>query len=46
MGQAAVLKAQQHSQRHIGARWESVLRPLVDAKSRPSTESTAPGSAR
>jgi glycosyltransferase involved in cell wall biosynthesis len=50
MGQAAVLKAQQHSQRNIGARWESVLRPLVDAKSRPSTErtaeSTAPGSPR
>jgi glycosyltransferase involved in cell wall biosynthesis len=44
MGQAAVLKAEQHSQRNIGARWEAMLRPLVDAKSRPLTGSTAPTS--
>lgn len=32
MGRAALLKAQQHSQRNIGARWEALLRPLVEEK--------------
>jgi glycosyltransferase involved in cell wall biosynthesis len=32
MGQAAVDKAAQHSQRNIGARWEALLQPLVDAR--------------
>jgi glycosyltransferase involved in cell wall biosynthesis len=32
MGQAALLKAKEQSQRNIGARWESLLQPLVDAR--------------
>ena len=32
MGRAALVTAQEHSQRNIGARWEALLRPLVDAK--------------